>query len=70
MMDGTSKTIIYKPIENNQEIKEEIKYVTIDEFDTKIKELTSNTFKDDIKTMKRKIEDLIEDMKEIKKRKD
>ena len=71
MMDGTSKTVIYKPsTEQEEDYKPE--YLTIEDFNKKIEEVTS--FKDEIKTMKRQIEDLTEDVKDInkdiKKRKD
>lgn len=72
MMDGTSKTVIYKPITEPEETSEKPEYLTVDDFNKKIKEVSS--FKDEIKTIKRQIEDLTEDVKDInkdiKKRKD
>lgn len=71
--DGTSKVIVYKPVDGN-EVKEEPKFVTIEEFNEKMKTLNSNEFKDDLKNIKRQIQDLQEDMedmnKDLKKRKD
>ena len=63
-MDGSSKTIVYKPVEN-EEPKQEIKYITSEQLDEAIKKVDNRELKDDIKTMKRQIKDLIEDMKEV-----
>lgn len=63
-MDGSSKTIVYKPIEN-EEPKQEIKYITNEQLDEAIKKVDNRELKDDIKTMKRQIKDLIEDMKDV-----
>lgn len=62
--DGTSKTIVYKPVEE-KEIKKQVDFVTSEQLDETIKKMNN---KDDIKTMKRQIEDLIEDVKEINKK--
>ena len=73
MQDGTSKVVIYKPIEEN-EVKEEAKFVTVEEFNERLKGLDNDGFKDDLKDIKRKIEDFEEDInninKDLKKRKD
>ena len=83
--DGTSKVVIYKPIESNNNIDVEDKpkyitetdfeaqlkdinnkYVTEDEFKEQIKGINSKDLKDikeDIKSLKRKIEDITDDMK-------
>ena len=63
-MDGSSKTIVYKPLEN-EEPKQEIKYITNEQLDEAIKKVDNKELKDDIKTMKRQIKDLIEDMKDV-----
>lgn len=63
-MDGSSKTIVYKPIEK-EEPKQEIKYITNEQLDEAIKKVDNRELKDDIKTMKRQIKDLIEDMKDV-----
>lgn len=69
--DGTSKTIIYKPSEENLEKEKENKYITVDEFNQTIKQINSNNnYKDDIKDIKRQIKNIIEDLKEIENRKD
>lgn len=71
--DGTSKIIIYKPVDGN-EVKEESKFVTVEEFNERLKGLDNEGFKDDLKDIKRKIEDFEEDInninKDLKKRKD
>ena len=71
--DGTSKVIIYKPVDGN-EVKEEAKFVTVEEFNERLKGLDNEGFKDDLKDIKRKIEDFEEDInninKDLKKRKD
>ena len=62
--DGTSKVVIYKPISENEEVK--IKYVTEDDLKEQIKNVNSKDIKDikeDIKSLKRRIEDLTDDMK-------
>ena len=63
-MDGSSKTIIYKPVEG-EEPKQTISYITSEELDDAIKKVDNKDLKDDIKTMKRQIKDLIEDIKDI-----
>ena len=63
-IDGSSKTVIYKP----EEIKEPEKqnnYITSEQFEEAFKKVDNKELKDDIKTMKRQIKDLIEDMKEV-----
>lgn len=68
--DGTSKTIVYKPIE---ETEPEVlpKYITPQELDEAIKKIDTNGgLKDDIKTIKRQIKDLVADIDELKDRKD
>ena len=72
--NGTSKTTIYKPVNEEEEIKQGPVFITLEEFNEKIKELSNNDFKDDLKSIKRQIKDLQEDMedmgKDLKKRKD
>lgn len=67
--DGTSKTVVYKPIED-KEIANVPKYITKEDLDKEMKKVDNSSIKDDIKTLKRKIEDLSEDLKDIKKGKD
>lgn len=62
--DGTSKTIIYKPI-NEKEGENMPKYITSDELNEVIKKLDNTEFKEDMKNMKRKVKDIIEDIQDI-----
>lgn len=69
--DGTSKTIIYKPIVETPEKENESKYITIDEFNETIKQMSNNNnYKEEIKEMKRQIKNILEDIREIENRKD
>lgn len=63
--DGTSKTVIYKPVEEKDIAEQLPKYITVDEFNAAISKIDNNEFKDDIKTMKRKMQDITEDIKDI-----
>lgn len=63
-MDGSSKTVIYKPMEE-EEPKTKTIYITNEQLDEAIKKVDNKELKDDIKTMKRQIKDLIEDMKDV-----
>lgn len=71
--DGSSKTIVYKPIEQDTEDKAP-KYITVEELDESMKKIDNSSLKDEIKTIKRQLEDLTEDIKDvnekIRKRKD
>lgn len=71
--DGSSKTIVYKPVDDS-EIKNVSKYITEEELEERIKNVDNDYIKDDIKELKRKVEDLAEDIntinKDIKKRKE
>ena len=63
-MDGSSKTVVYKPVEID-EPKQSVKNITTEQLDEAIKKIDNKELKDDIKTMKRQIKDLIEDIKDI-----
>lgn len=71
--DGSSKTIVYKPIDEETEEKMP-KYITIEDLEENIKKFDNSSLKDEIKNIKRQIEDLVEDVKDvsekIRKRKD
>lgn len=71
--DGSSKTIVYKPI-NEEDIDKVPKYITLEELEESLKKIDNGTIKDEIKNIKRQIEDVIEDIKDmnekIRKRKD
>ena len=62
--DGTSKVIVYKP--DIGEVENTPKYITETEFQEQIKDINSKDLKDikeDIKTLKRKLEDITDDIK-------
>lgn len=63
--DGTSKVVVYKPVVDNEEAQP--KYITAEDLksfnDKELKEM-----KDDLKTLKRKVEDIIDDLKEKKEK--
>lgn len=79
--DGTSKVVVYKPILENEpdkvkyitenDFKEQMKdindkYMTEDDFKEQIKNINSKDIKDmkeDIKSLKRKVEDITDDMR-------
>lgn len=61
--DGTSKIMIYKPV--NEEQKDLPKYVTIEDLDKAIKEIDLS----DIEDLKDKIDNLKDEIKELKKKK-
>lgn len=63
--DGTSKTIVYKPVDSAEESKEQIKFVTHDELESKIKNLNSAGVKDDIKAIKKQIRDILKEIEDI-----
>lgn len=63
-MDGSSKTIVYKPTET-EEPKQTVKYITDQQLDDAMKKVDNKDLKEDIKAMKRQIKDLVEDIKEI-----
>lgn len=62
--DGTSKTIVYKPLEN-EEIKTP-KFITSDELDEAIGKVNNTEWKDEIKALKKQIRDLTDEIKELK----
>ena len=64
--DGTSKTIIYKPVENTNKSNN---YVTTDILKEELKNVNSKDIKEikeEIKTIKREIRDITDDLKEKK----
>lgn len=66
--DGTSKTIVYKPVEN--EAEEQLpKYVTEEDLKNAIKNVDIKDMRDlkeDMKNVKRQLRDLIDDMNDKK----
>ena len=62
--DGTTKVVIYKPDIGGLDITP--KYMTEEDFDEKVKDINSKDLKEmkeDIKTLKRKLEDITDDMR-------
>ena len=54
--DGTSRTVIYKPSENEKE--KSVKYLTIDELETALNDLEDmQNIKDDIKEIKKQLKE-------------
>jgi hypothetical protein len=70
MQDGTSKMIVYKPITEDTNVQEP-KYITEEDLEEKVKNLNNKEIKDmkeEIKTIKRKLEDLTDDIKDKKEK--
>lgn len=68
-VDGTSRTIVYKPVEG-EDVSKLPKYITAEELDEALKQIDNNPLKEDIKSLKRQLKDLHEDVDEIKARKE
>lgn len=68
-VDGTSRTIVYKPMEG-EDVSKLPKYITVEELDEALKQIDNNPLKEDIKSLKRQLKDLHEDVDEIKARKE
>lgn len=66
-MDGTSKTIVYKPINEDEISKEEnIKYITEEQLDERLKEMdTPKGIEKDFKKLERQVQDLQDDFKDL-----
>lgn len=66
--DGSSKIIVYKPVENKEELKQPI-YITPEQLEEKMKGFNSKEIKDikeEIKTLKREIRDITDEIKDKK----
>lgn len=74
--DGTSKLVIYKPIElnGNTDTEERPKYITEDDFEKQLKDMnnryiTEDEFKEQLKTINSKdLKDMKEDIKSLKRK--
>lgn len=53
MTDGTSKLVVYKPVEEDK--KDEPKYVTFEEFEKALDDIDLQDIRDDIKELKRQL---------------
>ena len=62
--DGTSKIIVYKPVEEKEE-QQKIKYITLEQLDERLKDLDTDDYKDTLKAMKRQIKDLQDNIEEL-----
>lgn len=69
-MDGTSKTIIYKPVNPEETKQQQPKYVTVEEVQQLVKQEPKelNGIKEDIKLLKKQIRDISDDFKEFKRK--
>lgn len=63
-LDGTSKTIVYKPVED-KEIKDNKKFLTEEDVTALMKKYDNKSLEEEIKTLKRKLKDLAEDVNDI-----
>lgn len=63
--DGTSKTLIYKLDENETIQKENNNYLTVEEFNKVMENNNKDEFKDELKILKRKMQELSEDIRDI-----
>ena len=64
--DGTSKTLIYKPVDNKEKVKQPI-YITPEQLEEKMKGFNSKEIKDikeEIKSLKREIRDITDEIKD------
>ena len=70
--DGTSKTVVYKTIQDSEIKKETPKYITEKELQEMLKEEPKDIkeIKEEMKTMKRQLRDITDDLKDIKKKGD
>lgn len=59
--DGTSKTVVYKPIDK-ENIEKTTKYITAEEFEEKIKDLD---VKEEIKEIKKQLKNLNNDLRDL-----
>ena len=70
--DGTSKTVIYKPVQDTEIKKDTPKYITEKELQEMLKEDPKDIkeIKEEMKAMKRQLRDITDDLKDIKKKGD
>lgn len=65
--DGSSKIIVYKPVENPIEEVKQPSYITSEELELKMKDFNTKEIKDikdELKSIKREIRDIKDDIKE------
>lgn len=68
--DGTSKTIIFKPVDMKELKQEANNYITREELEEMLKTEPGSIkeMKDEMKTLKRQIRDIVDDIKEAKRK--
>lgn len=69
-MDGTSKTIVYKPIDEQEVVKETPKYVTENDLQETLKKYNNSDLKDELKNLKKQVKNIVDDIEDLKDRKD
>ena len=62
--DGSSKTVIYKPIENKDQ-EQLPKYITNEQLSEAMKKMDNKDLKEEIKTMKRQIKEMSNDIRDL-----
>lgn len=62
--DGSSKTIIYKPVEAEQ-ANNLPKYVTTEELEEKLKDINNNELREEIKNIKKQMKSLLGNKREV-----
>lgn len=67
--DGTSKTIVYRPVEEKEKEKDEIKYVTFDDLQGAINGIDLSDL-EDLQDLKDEIKELKKQIKDMKKSKE
>ena len=70
VQDGTCKMVVYKPIDNADAEVKKPNYLTQSDLDEAIKKIDNKDIIQDIRTMKKQIKDIAEDLEEIRDRKD
>ena len=70
--DGTTRITVYEPVvDEKKEEKEISQYVTVDEFNEKIKGLdNSKDLKEEIKNLKKQIKSLTDELEDLKEKED
>lgn len=64
--DGTSKTIVYMPLNAEEESKKMPQYVTVEQLQEEIKKVDNGNLKEELKGIKRQIRDILDDLKDKK----
>ena len=67
--DGTSKTILFKPVVDDEKAKKEENYVTLEQLKNELKNIDNKDIKDlkdEIKTIKRQVRDLKDEIQDKK----